>query len=238
MKQIECKHLNVKYDNNMALKDVSFDINVGDYICIIGENGSGKSTLIKAILGLINIKSGKVIFDKNLKKTEIGYLSQQSQVQKNFPASVLEVVLSGFISKNKFFSFYTKQQKQLAINNMKCLKIDRLVTKSYQHLSGGEQQRVLLARALSATSKIIFMDEPVASLDPIATKEFYEVVEHLNKVHGITIVTTSHDVVTATKYANKILHLHNEVVFFGSTKDYLEADINNKLIGSDYNDHN
>jgi zinc transport system ATP-binding protein len=235
MHQIECNNLVVKYENELALKDVGFHVNQGDYLAIIGENGSGKTTLIKAILGLIKTDGGKILFDKSVKK-QIGYVPQKNLIQKNFPASVMEVVLSGFVSKDKLIPFYSAKEKEQALKNMKCINIENLKNRSFQNLSGGQQQRVLLARALNSTENIIFMDEPVANLDPVATKEFYDSVNHLNKEHKVTIITTTHDIKTIVKHANKILHLDKKVLFFGTTDEYLKTDLSKIMMGSDHYD--
>lgn len=161
MKQLECKNVFVNYDSNVAVENVSFSIENGDYLCIVGENGSGKSTLIKAILGLEKIKSGEILFLSGLNKNEVGYLPQQTIVQKNFPASVYEVVLSGTLNSVGLKPFYSKKERELADENIEKLGLKEIKNKSYKELSGGQQQRVLLARALCATKKIIILDEPI-----------------------------------------------------------------------------
>ena len=164
MAQIECKDVSVKYESQEVLKDISFSIEAGDYLCIVGENGSGKSTLVKTILGLENTKTGEVIFGDNLNKNEIGYLPQQTQAQKDFPASVYEVVLSGCLNSRGINPFYSYKDKKLANEMIKSLGIENIKKKSFRELSGGQQQRVLLARALCATKKIIILDEPITCL--------------------------------------------------------------------------
>lgn len=236
MPQLEIKNLTVKYDNDVALKDINFAIEANDYLAIIGENGSGKTTLVKAILGLLKVDDGTILFEnKNLKK-KIGYVPQKSVIQKNFPASVMEVVLSGFVSKDRLSPLYSNKEKLTAISNMQCVNIEHLKNRSFHNLSGGQQQRVLLARALNSAENIIFMDEPVANLDPAASKEFYDAVNHLNKAHNVTIITTTHDIKTIVKHANKILHLDKKVLFFGSTDEYLKTDLSKIMMGSDHYD--
>ena len=206
MSQIECKDVSVKYENQVVLEDISFSIEAGDYLCIVGENGSGKSTLVKTILGLESAKTGEVIFGDNLNKNEIGYLPQQTQAQKDFPASVYEVVLSGCLNSKGFSPFYSMKDKKLANEMIKSLGIENIKRKSFRELSGGQQQRVLLARALCATKKIIILDEPITGLDPTVTREMYSLIKEINK-KGITIIMVSHDINFAVNNASKILHL-------------------------------
>lgn len=236
MSLISCKNVEFQYDGKTVLSDVSFEINKGDYLCIVGENGSGKTTLINGILGIIKSKSGEIKFSNDISNREIGYLPQQTDVQKNFPASVYEVVLSGCINRLKLFPFYTKKEKEIAHKNMEFLEISDIKNKCFHSLSGGQQQRVLLARALCATKSILLLDEPVAGLDPIVTKSMYEVIKKLNLEHAITIIMVSHDINSAVNYASHILHLGNKSLFYGLTADYLKTDIAKKLIGGIGND--
>jgi zinc transport system ATP-binding protein len=235
MKQIECKNVFVNYDSTVAVKDVSFSINEGDYLCILGENGSGKSTLIKAILGLEKVKSGEILFLNGLSKNEIGYLPQQTIVQKDFPASVFEVVISGTLNSRGIKPFYSKKEKNIANENIEKLGLTDIKNRSYKELSGGQQQRVLLARALCSTKKIIVLDEPITGLDINITKEMYSIIRKINE-EGITIIMVSHDINFAVKNANKILHLKNECKFFGTVAEYMESDVYKKFIGGSEND--
>ncbi|MCC8068961.1 MAG: ABC transporter ATP-binding protein [Ruminococcus sp.] len=219
MSLIECKNLVMNYENKVAVDDVSFTIEKGDYLCIVGENGSGKTTLMKGILGLKKYNSGNIEY--NIKRNEIGYLPQQTIIQKDFPASVYEVILSGCLNRSKFNPFFSKQQKNVAKENMERLGISNLAKKSYRDLSGGQQQRVLLARALCATGELLVLDEPVTALDPIATTDMYDIIQSLNRDNGITIVMISHDIDSAIVYGNKIIHMGNKMEFFGSTNDYV-----------------
>ncbi|MCQ2979527.1 MAG: ABC transporter ATP-binding protein [Clostridia bacterium] len=230
MSLLLCKELSMAYDNNKALCDISFDVEQGDYLCIVGENGSGKSTLLKGILGLMSPLKGEIIFD-GIKPNEIGYLPQQNNVQRDFPASCYEVVLSGCLSKKGIIPFYTKQDKDRANENMQKLNISSLKNRSFKELSGGQQQRVLLARALCATDKLLIVDEPTTGLDPLMTSEFYKIIHKLNKLYGITIIMTSHDINTLTKYATKILHLKNNVLFYGSYDEYKDTEIGKTFLG-------
>ncbi len=201
------KDVTIGYQNKKVLENLSFEVNTGDYLCIVGENGTGKSTLMKTILGLTPVLSGEIVLGDGLKRNEIGYLPQQTIVQRDFPATVKEIVISGCLSKCGIF--YTKEQKNLAKYQMQRLGILDLANKCYRHLSGGQQQRVLLARALCATSKILLLDEPVSGLDPKVTAELYEIIQKINNNDSITIIMISHDISAAKKYASHILHLKN-----------------------------
>ena len=230
MSQIECKDVSVKYENQVVLEDISFSIEQGDYLCIVGENGSGKSTLVKTILGLENSKLGQIVFGEGLNKNEIGYLPQQTQAQKDFPASVYEVVLSGCLNSKGFSPFYSMKDKKLANDMIKSLGIENIKRKSFRELSGGQQQRVLLARALCATKKIIILDEPITGLDPTVTREMYSLIKEINK-KGITIIMVSHDINFAVNNASKILHLKKNIKFFGNTEDYANSEVGRRFIG-------
>ena len=230
MSQIECKDVSVKYENQVVLEDISFSIEQGDYLCIVGENGSGKSTLVKTILGLENSKLGQIVFGEGLNKNEIGYLPQQTQAQKDFPASVYEVVLSGCLNSKGFSPFYSMKDKKLANEMIKSLGIENIKRKSFRELSGGQQQRVLLARALCATKKIIILDETITGLDPTVTREMYSLIKEINK-KGITIIMVSHDINFAVNNASKILHLKKNIKFFGNTEDYANSEVGRRFIG-------
>ena len=222
MALIKCENLSLGYDSNVIASDINFEINGGDYLCIVGENGSGKSTLMKTILGLQKPLGGSIFFGDGLKQTEIGYLPQQTVVQRDFPASVWEILLSGNLSKSGFKPFYSKEDKKRAQENIEKMGIESLKKRCYRELSGGQQQRVLLARALCATSKLLLLDEPVSGLDPKVTAEMYALIEELNK-EGITVIMISHDISAATKYASHILHMSDKF-FFGTKKEYLESE--------------
>lgn len=226
---ISCKNVTMNYEKKTAVANVSFDVYKGDYLCIVGENGSGKSTLMKGLLGLMKLSSGEIKFH-SMKQTEIGYLPQQTVVQRDFPASVFEVVLSGCLNQTGSNPFFTHTQKEKAKKNMKLLNITDLAKKSYRDLSGGQQQRVLLARALSATRQLLILDEPVTGLDPVVTAEMYGIIKHLNG-HGITVIMVSHDIPSAVKYGTKILQMGTSLRFFGTVEDYVNTDIYLKMIG-------
>ena len=212
--------LTIGYENNIVLSDLSFAIEKGDYLVILGENGAGKSTLLKTMLGLIKPIKGKIVFDAEVKKTEIGYLPQQTVVQRDFPASVWEVVISGCLAKNGLKPFYSKKDKELAKENIEKLELKGFEQRCYRELSGGQQQRVLLARALCSSNKILVLDEPVTGLDPKVTAQLYETIRSLNK-EGITIIMISHDL-QALEDASKVLHLGHET-FFGNKEEYLNS---------------
>ena len=214
MAQIECKDVSVKYESQEVLKDISFSIEAGDYLCIVGENGSGKSTLVKTILGLESAKTGEVIFGDNLNKNEIGYLPQQTQAQKDFPASVYEVVLSGCLNSRGMNPFYSYKDKKLANEMIKSLGIENIKKKSFRELSGGQQQRVLLARALCATKKIIILDEPITGLDPTVTREMYNLIKEINKKYQMTIIMVHHDINQAINYSDEIIAMKDGKILF------------------------
>ena len=197
---IECKNLTAGYEGMPVVKNLSFNVSAGDYLCIVGENGSGKSTLMKTLLGLRSPLCGEIIFGDGLKQTEIGYLPQQTAAQKDFPATVREVVLSGCLGRKGLSPFYSKADKKQCDDNIELLGITHIAHRSYRNLSGGQQQRVLLARALCATKKLLLLDEPVSGLDPIVTAEMYEIISKLNREQGVTIIMISHDLQGALKY--------------------------------------
>lgn len=222
MAQLTCQNLTVGYDGRTVLQGLNFEVNPGDYLCILGENGSGKSTLMKTILGLQAPISGTILTGDGLRKNEIGYLPQQTQAQKDFPASVREIVLSGCQGRCGSRPFYSKEEKRLAEENIGKMGIGSLTKRCYRELSGGQQQRVLLARALCATRKMLLLDEPVSGLDPRVTAEMYGLIETLNREEGITVMMISHDISAALKYASHILHI-GDSVFFGTKADYLQS---------------
>ena len=220
MAQLTCQNLRVGYDGKSVLQNLSFEVFAGDYLCIVGENGSGKSTLMKTILGLLSPISGRILTGDGLRKNEIGYLPQQTVVQKDFPASVREIVLSGCQGRCGSRPFYNKEEKQLALDAMDKMQITQLAKRCYRELSGGQQQRVLLARSLCATQKMLLLDEPVSGLDPKVTAEMYALIEKLNCEDGITVIMISHDIAAAVQYASHILHI-GDTVFFGTKDAYL-----------------
>ena len=220
MSQLICTDLILGYEGQEILSGVSFAVEQGDYVCILGENGSGKTTLMKTILGLRKPMCGTIETGDGLSPKEIGYLPQQDSIQRDFPASVREIVVSGFQGQCGLRPFYTKAEKLQAEKNMELMGVAELKKRCYRELSGGQQQRVLLARALCATKKMLLLDEPVAGLDPKVTEDMYRLIHQLNKEQGITIIMISHDIGAALKYANKVLHIGSEV-FCGRVDAYI-----------------
>ena len=233
MALITCRDAAFGYDVGVVLDGVNFTVEAGEYLCVVGENGSGKSTLLKGLLKLKAPVSGEVLTGDGLKSNEIGYLPQQSAAQKDFPAGVLEVVLSGRQSRRGLRPFYGGADKRMAQENIKRLGLDGLQKRCYRTLSGGQQQRVLLARALCATEKLLLLDEPTAGLDPLAAGELYGLIETLNRERGLTVVMVSHDLHNAVEYASHILHLGGRQLFFGPTEDYLRTDLGRRFLGGD-----
>ena len=233
----ECKDVTLGYENKVVAKNLNFKIDQGDYLCVVGENGTGKSTLIKTLLGLIKPLNGEVIANVHGKNHKgVGYLPQQTQAQKDFPASVWEVVLSGVLNNDHRCPFYNKKDKAEAEKNMEKLNILDLKKRCYRELSGGQQQRVLLARALCATDSVLILDEPVTGLDPAASMELYETIKDLNKKENVTIIMVSHDIKNALNYATHILHLEQENDFFGTVEEYKKSNVSNMFLGGAAND--
>ncbi len=222
--QLKCKQLCLGYDGKEIVHGLEFEINEGDYLCIVGENGSGKSTLVKTVLGLLAPIHGSIELGDGLTQKDIGYLPQQTLAQRDFPASVREIVLSGCQARCGRRPFYGKDDRELAETAMRRLGIDKLAKRCYRELSGGQQQRVLLARALCATRKMLLLDEPVSGLDPMATASMYELIDELNANDRITVIMISHDIAVAMRYATHILHI-GEKNFFGTKDEYLESEL-------------
>lgn len=231
MALLTCKDLSFAYENQLVIDNLSFEVKAGDYLCIVGENGTGKTTLMKGLLGLKKPMKGEIQTGEGLRADQIGYLPQQTVAQRDFPASVMEVVLSGCLNSKGFSPFYSKEDKNKASDHMKLLGIWDKRKECYRDLSGGYKQRVLLARALCATSKVLLLDEPTTGLDPVAILDFYEIVERLNRKHGITVIMISHDIKEAIKQADHILHLTQEDFFFGTTKQYLDSNTGKGFLG-------
>lgn len=217
MKLISCENVALGYGSKIVVENLSFAVNAGDYLCVVGENGAGKSTLIKTLLKLQKPLRGEIKF--NVTAGEVGYLSQQTQIQSDFPASVEEIVLSGRLTPKKFF--YTAEDKKISAHNMELLNILPLAKKCFRELSGGQQQRVLLARALCSAKKFLILDEPVANLDPQASADFYAVISELN-LRGVTIIMISHDVNEAISHATHVLRLGKKI-FFGTREEFCNA---------------
>ena len=231
MALIKCENVSIGYEGQTVVKDLDFQIDPGDYLCIVGENGSGKSTLVRSLLGLKNVEKGQIIYGDGLKQTEIGYLPQQTDVQKDFPASVYEVVRSGRLNSRGFHPFYTAADRKAAVEKMDLLGIRDLARQCFRDLSGGQKQRVLLARALCATKSLLLLDEPVTGLDPIVTGEFYQLIRRINRESGIAVVMVSHDIESSVKDASHILHLQETALFFGTTEEYKRSPVGRRFLG-------
>lgn len=231
MSQIICKNLSLGYENKIIVKNLNFSVNAGDYLCIVGENGSGKSTLMKTLLSLQKPIFGTLEYSDGLKQDEIGYLPQQTLIQRDFPASVSEVVLSGCQGSMRLRPFYSKREKRLALENMEKMDILDIKNRCYRELSGGQQQRVLLSRALCAAKKVLLLDEPVSGLDPQVTAQMYKLIGELNKTDGLTVIMISHDIAAAVTYGSHILHIGHSV-FFGKTEDYINSDVGKAFLST------
>ncbi|MDR2425739.1 MAG: ABC transporter ATP-binding protein [Endomicrobium sp.] len=242
MSLIVCKNVSFGYEGNSIVGGINFEVNAGDYLCIIGKNGSGKSTLIKGLLGLKKADIGSVSFSKELYRNQTGYLPQQMAAQKDFPASAYEVVVSGRLGLCGFLPFYSHKDKEVALENMKRLDIFDLRDKCYAQLSGGQQRRVLLARALCTDGKLLLLDEPACGLDAVVTQEMYDLIKMLNRSRKIAIIMVSHDISEVLKYASHILHLkkcqalqnlncQNVQAFFGKIQEYVKSPAAADFIG-------
>ncbi len=231
MAVIRCENVSLGYEGKNIINNISFSLSGGDYLCIVGENGSGKTTLMKGLLGFIKPYSGRI----TLEKSKIGYLPQQTGIQRDFPVTVNEVILSGCLGKHRFNPFYTKKDRELADAMAEKLELGGLKNKCYQELSGGQQQRVLIARALCAAENLLVLDEPAAGLDPVITNEIYEIIHTLNKRDNMTVVMVSHDIKAALKYAGYILHIDNDSTFFGTVDEYKTSHNSGRLMGGDIN---
>lgn len=230
MSYFSLNKIGFSYEGKVVLEDIHFSVEKGDYLCIVGENGAGKSTLLKGILGLKKPNEGEIILGDGLKRQDIGYLPQQTEAQKDFPASVYEVVESGCLNKLSLFPFYRKEDKKRVEDAIRFLNIENLRKSCYRELSGGQQQRVLLARALCAGSKLLILDEPVAGLDPKAQTELYDLIDRLNQELKITIIMVSHDVKEIVQRAKHILHLAHKQLFFGEAEKYRESELGKSFV--------
>lgn len=222
MALIKASNLSVGYRGVSVCDNISFEVEKGDYLCIVGENGSGKSTLVKTILGLIPPIKGKIIKGNELNQNEVGYLPQQSESSAIFPASVDEIILSGFQGRLSKRFFYSKKEKELAVKYIEKMNIVPLRKKLFSTLSGGQRQKVLLARAMCACERLLLLDEPVTGLDPLAQKDLYRMISKINQEDKTAIVMISHDIENVLEYANKILYIGNEV-FYGKKEDFLKS---------------
>ena len=228
---LTCENASFSYDGRTVLEGVDFALNAGDYLCVVGENGSGKSTLIRGLLSLKAPASGRITLSDGLKRSEIGYLPQQTEIQRDFPASVWEVVLSGCLNSLGGRLFYSEDDKRRAEENLERMGIEDLKNSGYQELSGGQQQRVLLARALCATKKLLLLDEPVTGLDPVAAGEMYNLIKLVNLCDNISVIMVTHDIHEAVRYATHILHLGHRQLFFGTASEYRRSAIGRRFLG-------
>ncbi len=229
MALLTCRNASFGYDGEVVLSGIDFTLYGGEYMCILGENGAGKSTLVKGILGLISPTAGEIEFGEGLRACEVGYLPQQTQVHKSFPASVLEVVLSGRINSMGMRPFYNRKDREDALKKLELMGMKGTERRSFQELSGGQMQRVLLARAMCAAGRFILLDEPVSGLDPAATTDLYELIADINKNMGMTVIMVSHDTEAAVKYASHIMQLSHTQLFYGTVDEY-----KNSELGHDY----
>lgn len=221
MSLLTCENATFAYEGRTVLRNISFNVEKGDYLAVVGENGAGKTTLIKGLLGLKEPVSGNLSYGWGLESDQIGYLPQQTEIQRDFPASVREVVLSGCLNRLGGKAFYTRELKKLADDRLELLEIASLGNRCYRELSGGQQQRVLLARALCATRTLLILDEPVTGLDPVIARGLYDILREIRRKQEITVIMVSHDVRGAVEEADHILHIAGEVKFFGTTEDYM-----------------
>lgn len=231
---IKVDKLTLSYENMTVIKDLSFTVQSGDYLCIVGENGSGKSTLVKSLLSLKEPVAGSIEFGGGLRRSGIGYLPQQTGAQQDFPASVGEVVISGCLNSRGLRPFYSDRERRMAAENMERLGITKLKKRCYRELSGGQQQRVLLARALCATKNLLLLDEPVSGLDPMVTVEMYELIADINR-SGVTVIMVTHDISAALKYAGHILCLRHDSWFYGTVEQFLTDSSSDFLKGGGIN---
>ena len=226
---IVCQNVSLGYEGQSILTDLNLTIRAGDYLCIVGDNGSGKSTLLRGILGLLTPQSGKILRAPELEKGAVGYLPQQTKAQKDFPATVYEVVLSGCLNQPGFRLFYTPAQKSQALMNMGKLGILELKDACYRDLSGGQQQRVLLARALCAAKDLLILDEPITGLDPAAAQDLYKILSYLNRKEGMAIVMVTHDLRASLRNARSVLHIGHRGNFHGTVEEYLASSAGNRF---------
>ncbi len=236
MQLIEGKNITIGYDGEAVVSDLTFSVESGDYLCIVGENGSGKSTFVKTVLGLIPPLKGEIIFADGLRQDSIGYLPQKSQIQKDFPSSVREIVLSGCLNRHRRLFGYSKEEKAKAQMIIERIGLGKIASSSFQELSGGQQQRTLLARSLMATERLLLLDEPVTGLDPQATAELYALIRTLQS-DGITIMMVTHDIHPALNDANKVLHFSHNAYFFGDKDEYFRTEQGLKFLKEAGHDH-
>ncbi|WP_461246733.1 metal ABC transporter ATP-binding protein [Treponema sp. R6D11] len=229
---IDCQNLSFGYDGHIIVSGLNFSVQTGDFLLIAGENGSGKSTLVKGLMRLILPMEGKLNFSPDFKQSQTGFLSQQTAAKQDFPAGVMEIVLSGNLGKKGFGPFYSPAEKRTAEEKLRLLEIENLKDQCFRELSGGQQRRVLLARSLCAAEKLLVLDEPFAGLDPVISAQLYRLLEKINREMGITVIMVSHDI-TAADCVKNVLHLQKQQLFFGSLEDYKKSETGRKFLGED-----
>lgn len=231
MSLLTCRNVSFAYEGKTVLQNLDFSVEQDDYLCIVGENGAGKSTLLKGLLNLKKTCTGEIIYNPDLKPAEIGYLPQQAASQKDFPASVMEIVMSGRLSRLGRHPFYNEDDRTDVLKKMEMLEITNLKKRCYRELSGGQQQRVLLARALCSAKKLLILDEPVTGLDPIIASSMYHIISDIHKNEHIAIIMVSHDIHGAAEQSDHILHLGRNQLFFGATDDYIKSKPGKDFLG-------
>ena len=220
---LACRDVSLGYEGQSVLTHLDLSIREGDYLCIVGDNGSGKSTLLRGLLGLLPPQSGEIWRSPDIRRGNLGYLPQQTRAQRDFPATVYEVVLSGCLNQKGMHFFYSPAQKSAALMNMGKLGVLELKDQCYRDLSGGQQQRVLLARALCAASKLLILDEPITGLDPAAAQDLYKTLAYLNEKEGMAVVMVTHDLKAALRSARTVLHIGRQGTFLGTPAQYLAS---------------
>ncbi len=231
MSYITCEGLTLAYEGRIIVKDLDFTVNAGDYICIVGENGSGKTTLVRTLVGLKKPASGTIVFGDGIGKRDVGYVPQNILSGRDFPATVYEVVSTGLLGRMGLRPFFTKDEKQRICDAMERLDIADIRDRCFRELSGGQRQRVQLARALLSAEKLLILDEPASGLDPVITKQLYEIIRDLNKTDGVTVLMVSHDIKSAVNNATKILHIDKDSNFFGTSDEYREHKMGKHFLG-------
>lgn len=220
---IVCRDVSLGYEGQSVLQHLNLRVGSGDYLCVVGDNGSGKSTLLRGLLGLLPPQSGEIWRAPELERGAVGYLPQQTKAQRDFPATVLEVVLSGCLNRKGLRFFYSPREKTEALQNMGKLGVLELKDQSYRDLSGGQQQRVLLARALCAASRLLILDEPITGLDPAAAQDLYKTLAYLNRQEGMAVIMVTHDLRPALRSAGTVLHIGRRGNFYGAPAEYLAS---------------
>ena len=228
---IHIDNLSVYYGETAAITNVCLDVNQGEFLGIIGPNGGGKSTLLKAILGLIPITTGSIqIYGQALGKnrTAVGYVPQFATMDRRFPISAMEVVLTGRLKQGlSLFMKYSNEDKDIACDQLKRVGIEHLAKRQISELSGGEFQRLLIARALTVHPKLLLLDEPTASVDVNSREQIYHLLRELN--NEMTIVLVTHDLLAISSEVRKLACLNRKLVYHGEPQ--LNEHVVNELYG-------